>query len=78
MNLPGQNIDLSVIRDVEDPAIGAGILSHNGHLFNDEAQIEWLKLHAASFNSGRYIFQELQKAGQNFMCKCGRWLKKDA
>ena len=41
MNLPGQNIDLSVIRDVEDPAIGAGILSHNGHLFNDEAQIEW-------------------------------------
>jgi superfamily II DNA helicase RecQ len=67
MNLPGQNIDLSGIRDVEDPAIGAGILSQNGHLFNDEAQIEWLKVHAASFNSGRHIFQELQKAGQNFL-----------
>ena len=67
MKLPGQNIDLSLIRDVEDPAIGAGILSQNGHLFNDQAQIEWLKLHAASFNSGRHIFQELQKAGQNFL-----------
>lgn len=67
MKLPGLNLDLSCIRDVEDPAIGAGILSQNGHLFNDEAQIEWLKMHAATFNSGRHIFQELQKAGQNFL-----------
>lgn len=71
MKLPGKDIDISLIRDVEDPAIGAGILSQNGHMFNDQAQVEWLKSHAGSFNAGRLVFQQLQKAGQDFLAGIG-------
>ena len=71
MKVPGKDIDLSSIRDVEDPAIGAGILSQNGHMFNDQAQVEWLKSHASSFNAGRLLFQQLQKAGQDFLAGIG-------
>jgi hypothetical protein len=28
------------VKDVEDPAIGAGILSYNAHLFDDHAQVQ--------------------------------------
>ena len=34
-----QDLDLSQIKDFEDPAIGAGILSHNQHMFDDHAQV---------------------------------------
>jgi hypothetical protein len=34
-----KDIDLKSVRDVEDPAIGAGILSQNGHMFNDISQV---------------------------------------
>jgi hypothetical protein len=37
-----QDIDLKSVRDVEDPAIGAGILSQNHHMFNDMSQVALL------------------------------------
>ncbi len=34
-----QDIDLGQIKDFEDPAIGAGILTHNANMFDDHAQV---------------------------------------
>ena len=34
-----QDLDLAQIRDFEDPAIGAGILSNNALMFDDHAQV---------------------------------------
>jgi|LauGreDrversion4_2_1035121.scaffolds.fasta_scaffold179921_2 hypothetical protein len=34
-----KDIDLKSVRDVEDKAIGAGILSQNEHMFNDTSQV---------------------------------------
>jgi hypothetical protein len=60
MILHFQDIDLSMIKDVEDPAIGAGILSQNESMFNVKDQIEWLKNHSRDFNKGRQIVEALQ------------------
>ena len=55
-----QNIDLKLINDFEDPAIGAGILSQNEHMFNVKDQIEWLKEHSPDFTKGKKIVEALQ------------------
>ena len=60
MILHFQDIDLSMIKDFEDPAIGAGILSQNESMFNVKDQIEWLKNHSRDFNRGRQIVEALQ------------------
>jgi hypothetical protein len=41
-----QDIDLAQVHDFEDAAIGAGILSHNAHMFNDSAQVQRLQKHS--------------------------------
>ena len=55
-----QNIDLKLINDFEDPAIGAGILSQNEHMFNVKDQIEWLKTNAPDFTKGKKVVEALQ------------------
>ncbi len=55
-----QDIDLLMIKDFEDPAIGAGILSQNESMFNVKDQIEWLKTHSRDFNKGKQIVEALQ------------------
>ena len=49
-----------MIKDFEDPAIGAGILSQNESMFNVKDQIEWLKNHSQNFNKGKQIVEALQ------------------
>lgn len=49
-----------MIKDFEDPAIGAGILSQNENMFNVKDQIEWLKNHSQNFNKGKQIVEALQ------------------
>jgi hypothetical protein len=55
-----QNIDLKSINDFEDPAIGAGILSQNDHMFNVKDQIEWLKKYTPDFTKGKKVVEALQ------------------
>jgi len=55
-----QHIDLKSIKDFEDPAIGAGILSQNEHMFSVKDQIEWLKKHSPDFTKGKKIVEALQ------------------
>ena len=49
-----------MIKDFEDPAIVAGILSQNENMFNVKDQIEWLKNHSQNFNKGKQIVEALQ------------------
>jgi hypothetical protein len=49
-----------VIKDFEDPAIGAGIMSQNENMFSVKDQIEWLKKHSPDFTSGKKIVEVLQ------------------
>lgn len=48
------------IKDLEDPAIGAGILSQNENMFPVKDQIEWLKMHSPDFTKGKKIVEALQ------------------
>lgn len=41
-----QDIDLEQIKDFEDVAVGAGILSHNAHMFDDGAQVQCPQKHS--------------------------------
>jgi hypothetical protein len=55
-----QDIDMAVIKDWEDRAIGSGVRSQNTHLFTDEEQVQWLNRHANDLDKCRHIFKTLQ------------------